>query len=126
MVDSLAKEKEEKENIAGEMAALQGRMNALQISWDTHVCSPPTLPGTSSLSEQLTAALATTEELEKQVSTARQRISELEALLAENAKRVNAKHKEIEEGKQEKAQYEKTINDLNNRMKGNVTLLEAR
>ena len=32
LADSLAKEREEKGNIIGEMAALQGRMNALQIS----------------------------------------------------------------------------------------------
>ena len=126
LVDSLAKEKEEKEKIAGEMVALQDRMNALQITWDTHTFSPPILPETSSLSEQLTTALATIKALEKQVSTTWQRFIELEAIFAENVKKINAMQREIEEGKQEKARYEKTINDLNSRMKGNVTLLEAK
>ena len=51
LADSLAKEREEKTKILEEMAALQGSMNELQISWDTHVCAPPALEGTSSLSE---------------------------------------------------------------------------
>ena len=54
------------------------------------------------LSEQLTSTLATIETTEKQVSTAHQRINELEALLTENFKKLNAMQKEIEEGKQKK------------------------
>ena len=34
--------------------------------------------------------------------------------------------KEIEEGKQEKEKHEKTIRELTIRMKGNITLLDAR
>ena len=52
LVESLAKEKEEKENIAKAMVVLQGRLMALQTTWDTHSCAPPSAqPETSSLSE---------------------------------------------------------------------------
>ena len=51
MADSLAKEREEKAKISDEMVDLQGRMDELQISRDTHVCTPPAPKGTSSLSE---------------------------------------------------------------------------
>ena len=52
LADSLAKEKEEKEKIAEEIAVLQGRLTALQMTWDTHSCAPPPAQlETSSLSE---------------------------------------------------------------------------
>ena len=81
------------------MVALQDRMNALQTTWDTHTCAPPALQETSSLSEQLTTTLATTTTLGKHVSTARKRISELEALLVENVKKIDEMKKEIEKEK---------------------------
>ena len=63
--DSLAKEKEEKDKITEEMAALQGRMDELQISWDNHVCTPPAPEGTSSLLQQLTTTLVAHQAVEK-------------------------------------------------------------
>ena len=127
LADTLAKEKEEKEKIAEEMVVLQGRLKALQETWDTHTCAPPPAPPeTSSLFEQLTTAVATNNALEKQVSTVRLRISELEAILAENSKIIEAIRKEVEQGKKEKSDQQKSIDVLKNHLKGNITLREDR
>lgn len=69
LADSLAKEKEEKEKIAEAMVVLRDRLTALQTTCDTHSCaSLLAQPETSSLSKQLTTAMASNVALEKQVS----------------------------------------------------------
>lgn len=127
LADSLAKEKEEKKRMAETMAILQGRLMELQTIWDTHSCVPTSvLPETSSLSEQLITAKAANVVLEKQASTARLRITELETSLAENTRKIEILQKEMEQERKEKANQQKTITDLNSRLKGNITLSHAR
>ena len=127
MADSLAKEKEEKEKMAKTITILQGKLTELQTTWDTHSCVPTTTPPeTSSLSEKLTTAKAANVVLEKQASTVRLRITELETSLAENTRKIETLQKEIEQERKEKADQHKTINDLNNRLKGDITLSDLR
>lgn len=54
------------------------------------------------------------------------RINELEVVLAENSKNIEAMQKEIEQEKKENVDQQKTINDLNSRLKGNINLMDAR
>ena len=75
---------------------------------------------------QLSTARAKSEVLEKQTSTARQNIVQLESSLAENAKTVEGLQKEVEQEKKVTTEYQKTIADMRSRAKGNLTLLEAR
>ena len=56
----------------------------------------------------------------------RQRITDLENPLAENTRKIETLHKEIEQEKKARANQKKTINDLNTRLKGNITLREGR
>ena len=77
--------------MAGTIATLQSRLTELQNTWDMHSCAPATTPPeTSSLSEKLDAAKAANDILEKQASTARQRITDLEKSLSENTRRIEA------------------------------------
>ena len=50
----------------------------------------------------------------------------MENLLAENSRRIETLQKEIEQEKKTRADQQKTITDLKSRMKGNITLSEAR
>ena len=106
---------------------LQNKATELQARWDSHSCQPTVVSsGTSSLSEQLSAARAENEILEKQASTARQRITNLENSLAENTRIVEGLQREIEQEKKMTVDQQKTIADMKSRAKGNLTLLEAR
>ena len=85
-----------------------------------------TPPDTSSMSEQLTIVKATNDVLENQASTVRLRITKLETSLAENTREIEILQKEIEQERKAKADQQKTITDLNSRLKGNITLSDAR
>ena len=74
------------------------------MTWDTHSCVPTTTPSdTSSLSEELTTSKAANDILEKQASTARQRITKLETSLAENTRKIEILQKENEQEKKARA-----------------------
>ena len=113
--------------MAKTIATLHRRLTKLQTTWDTHSCVPTTTPPeTSSLSEQLTTAKATNDVLEEQASTTRLRIIELETSLAENTRKIEILQKEIEQENKARADQQKTITDLNSRLKGNITLRDGR
>ena len=83
--------------MAGTIATLQSRLSELQNTWDTHSYAPATTPPeTSSISEKLGTTKAANDILEKQASTARQRITDLEKSLSENTRRIEALQKKIE------------------------------
>ena len=75
---------------------------------------------------ELTKALSNLQVSEKQAFTAQQRIQALTIRVKQNNKIIEALQTKVEEAKKEKQLQEKVIKDLNNRMKGNATLLEAR
>ena len=66
LANTLAKEREDKEKMAETIATLQNRLMELQNTWDTHSYAPATTPPeTSPLLEQLNAAKAANDILEK-------------------------------------------------------------
>ena len=70
LANTLSKEREDKEKMTETIATLQSRLTELQNTWDTHSCTPTTTPPeTSPLAEQLNAARAANDILEKQMST---------------------------------------------------------
>ena len=71
----LFKEREEKEKMAEMISELQNRATELQARWDSHSCqTAEASSGASSLSAQMSIVRAEIEVLEKQASTARQKI----------------------------------------------------
>lgn len=46
--------------------------------------------------------------------------------MAENTRKIEILQKEMEQERKEKANQQKTITDLNSRLKGNITLSHAR
>lgn len=104
LVQSLEREREAREKLAEKITTLQSRLTELQNTWDNHSCPPATAPPeTSSLAEQLNTKKAANDVLEKHAITARQRITDLEGLAAENGKRIETLQKEIEQEKKTKA-----------------------
>ena len=125
--NTLSREREDKEKMIETIATLQSRLTELQNTWHTHSCTPTTAsPETSPLAEKLNAARAANDILEKQTSTAKQRITDLENIVAENSIKIETLQKEVEQEKKTRADQQKTIADLKSRMKGNLTLSEVR